>query len=500
MELTEFGRSGPAIDQSPSDYFASMVFTGPAVLLGSTLAIMGCSGFLARGFVRIFGKLRVLAPAVNLSIAYPLSQRFRTGTAMLLIGMVLTSVTVMTMIIAGTEHVVTPRSEDTAGFDIVLAPGLLSVFDPVLDLTAEAQVRADFPAADLAVLGSVASSVAEVKQVGSMEEAIAYSVDLAGIDKGYASQAAPTYALMQRAEGYETDASVWQAVGERGDVAVVDSWLLQSLYRDASPDGDEPAAIEFHLQVDDGPTFMSGDFDAESLPLDPAVKLSLRNIQEDSIKSVTVQVIGEFQGEDLAGGTIKVNRSVLDELRGKPVVPDKHYALVAEGVDVRATARALERSLLSSAMNVTTFEERFVAGQTMAKNILRLFRGFFALGLVVGLAGLAVISTRSVVERRPQIGMLRALGYQPWAVALVFVMEASFISLSGILMGGATGLIVGNRIMGKFFAAVTSHALPVPWATIAGILFVTYALSLLATILPAWQASRVFPAEALRYE
>ncbi len=500
MELTEFGRSGPAIDQSPSDYFASMVFTGPAVLLGSTLAIMGCSGFLARGFVRLFGKLRVLAPAVNLAIAYPLSQRFRTGTAMLLIGMVLTSVTVMTMIIAGTEHVATPRSEDTAGFDIVLSPGLLSVFDPVLDLTAEAQVRADFPAADLAVLGSVASSVAEVKQVGSIEEAIAYSVDLAGIDKGYATQAASTYALMQRAEGYETDASVWQAVGERGDVAVVDSWLLQSLYRDASPDGDEPAAIEFHLQIDDRPTFISGDFDAESIPLDPAVKLSLRSIQEDSIKSVTVQVIGEFRGEDLAGGTIKVNRSVLDELRGKPVVPDKHYALVAEGVDVRATARALERSLLSSAMNVTTFEERFVAGQTMAKNILRLFRGFFALGLVVGLAGLAVISTRSVVERRPQIGMLRALGYQPWAVALLFVMEASFISLSGILMGGATGLIVGNRIMGKFFAAVTSHALPIPWATIAGILFVTYALSLLATILPAWQASRVFPAEALRYE
>ena len=498
--LMEFGRTGPAIDQSPYDYFASMVFTGPAVLLGSTLAIMGCSGFLARGFVRIFGKLRVLAPAVNLSIAYPLSQRFRTGTAMLLIGMVLTSVTVMTMIIAGTEHVATPRSEDTAGFDIVLAPGLLSVFDPVLDLTAEAQARADFPVADLAVLGSVASSMAEVKQVGSIEEAIAYSVDLAGIDKGYATQAASTYALMQRAEGYETDASVWQAVGERGDVAVVDSWLLQSLYRDASPDGDESTTIEFHLQVDDGPTFISGDFDAESIPLDPAVKLSLRNTQKDSIKTITVQVIGEFRGEDLAGGTIKVNRSVLDELRGKPVVPDKHYALVAEGAEVRATARALERSLLSSAMNVTTFEERFVAGQTMAKNILRLFRGFFALGLVVGLAGLAVISTRSVVERRPQIGMLRALGYQPWAVALVFVMEASFISLSGILMGGATGLIVGNRIMGKFFAAVTSHALPIPWATIAGILFVTYALSLLATILPAWQASRVFPAEALRYE
>ena len=522
--LMEFGRTGPAIDQSPSDYFASMVFTGPAILLGSTLAIMGCSGFLARAFVRTCGYLRVLAPAVNLSIAYPLSQKFRTGTAMLLIGMVITTVTVMTMIIAGTESIATPRSEDTAGFDIVLSPGLLSVFDPVLDLTEESQVRADFPGADLAAVGSVASLVAQAEQVGPNEEATAYTVDLAGIDKGYATQAASIYPLVQRAEGYKTDASVWQAVGERGDVAVVDSWLLQSLYRDGLAEGDETTKIEFQMHINGEPTFISGKVNAESLPLGPPVKLSLWNsqgssmmtvtegehgpgtdskessTQEDSFETFTVHVIGEFQGDDLAGGTIKVNRSVLDELRGKPVVPDKHYALVAEGADVSATARALERSLLSSAMNVTMFEERFVAGQTMAKNILRLFRGFFALGLVVGLAGLAVISTRSVVERRQQIGMLRALGYQPWAVALVFVMEASFISLSGILMGGATGFILGNRILGKFFAAVTSQALPIPWATIAGVLVATYALALLATILPAWQASRIFPAEALRYE
>ena len=64
-------------------------------------------------------------------------------------------------------------------------------------------------------MGSVASLVAEAEQVGPNEEAMAYAVDLAGIDKGYATQAASTYILVQRAEGHETDASVWQAVGER---------------------------------------------------------------------------------------------------------------------------------------------------------------------------------------------------------------------------------------------------------------------------------------------
>src|SRR5207248_11259652 len=42
----------------------------------------------------------------------------------------------------------------------------------------------------------------------------------------------------------------------------------------------------------------------------------------------------------------------------------------------------------------------------------RIFQGFMALGLFVGVAALGVIAFRSVVERRQQIGMLRAIGYQ----------------------------------------------------------------------------------------
>ncbi len=44
--------------------------------------------------------------------------------------------------------------------------------------------------------------------------------------------------------------------------------------------------------------------------------------------------------------------------------------------------------------------------------LLNLVTGFLALGLIVGIAGLGVISTRAVVERFQQIGMLRALGYR----------------------------------------------------------------------------------------
>ena len=57
---------------------------------------------------------------------------------------------------------------------------------------------------------------------------------------------------------------------------------------------------------------------------------------------------------------------------------------------------------------------------------MSLLQGFMGLGLVVGIAA------RSVVERRQQIGVLRALGFQKEMVHLTFLLESSFVALLGI--------------------------------------------------------------------
>ena len=50
-------------------------------------------------------------------------------------------------------------------------------------------------------------------------------------------------------------------------------------------------------------------------------------------------------------------------------------------------------------------------GFTMTRQIFQLFQGYLALGLIVGIAGTAVVMVRAVRERRSQIGTLRALGF-----------------------------------------------------------------------------------------
>ena len=124
-----------------------------------------------------------------------------------------------------------------------------------------------------------------------------------------------------------------------------------------------------------------------------------------------------------------------------------------------------------------------------------------ALGLLVGVAALGVISTRAVVERRQQIGVLRAIGYKRGMVALSFLLESSFVSLLGTVIGLGLGLLLSyNAVNDINSEAAIGFAFTIPWLQIGVILAITYAFSLLTTFIPARQASRIYPAEALRYE
>jgi putative ABC transport system permease protein len=130
----------------------------------------------------------------------------------------------------------------------------------------------------------------------------------------------------------------------------------------------------------------------------------------------------------------------------------------------------------------------------------QLLLGFLTVGLVVGVAALGVISTRAVVERRQQIGMLRALGFQREMVSWIFLIESSFVSLLGIGLGVSLALIPAYQMVTDMVADIPGLTFQVPWREIILVSGLAYAMTLLTTWWPARQASQVLPAEALRYE
>ncbi len=515
----------------PSFNLLSFALSGPLIIVGAIMVVMFNADSLAGIFVRLVGGIGPLTPVLKTAIAYPLSNRFRTGMAILLFAMVITAVTVMSVVIRATEVVTEPSEERTAGFDIVLSPSLLSFFDPVTDIGVEVETREDFPRDKVEVLGTVAHMDIAARQVAPAERSNndATMRRITGVDAGYAKQAAQHYALQMRAEGFDSDKEVWQALAERDDVAVVSTeWFESPLEEelsflageserlgDGEPSRWRQGMIAEGFNLEEGGTLPHVLVELSSEPgvARSETAFSLGALQfEGSVSrptstasgevvTHTVQIIGVLaEAETLADGSMQMNRSVLDKLNGEPIRLAFFFAKVAAGADVRETALALERSLLNRGLNATPLSERFVAGQSVLRGILGLFQGFLALGLVVGIAGLGVISSRTVVERRQQVGVMRAIGYPSGTIALLFVLEANFIALTGILLGGITGLILGNTMIGQVYDLTAQQSFPTPWLTIAGILAAAWLFSLLTTILPAWQASRIYPAEALRYE
>ena len=122
-----------------------------------------------------------------------------------------------------------------------------------------------------------------------------------------------------------------------------------------------------------------------------------------------------------------------------------------------------------------------------------LFLGLGAVALLVGGVGIANIMIISVLERRSEIGLRRALGATKGQVRAQFFAEALILSL----LGGATGITLG-ALATVIYAATKNWSVVVPPTAVAGGLGAALAVGAIAGLLPAIRAARLSPTEALR--
>ena len=96
--------------------------------------------------------------------------------------------------------------------------------------------------------------------------------------------------------------------------------------------------------------------------------------------------------------------------------------------------------------------------------------------------------------------MLRAIGFRASMIRTSFLVESSLIALLGIGLGLALGSAVSWNLLNDINQEFEGISFSVPWLTVAIIVAVAWVFSLITTLVPAIQASRIYPAEALRYE
>jgi putative ABC transport system permease protein len=307
-----------------------------------------------------------------------------------------------------------------------------------------------------------------------------------GVDQAFL--AATTLPMQHRASGYATDRDVWDALAKDPSLAVL------------SADTTAPANA-FGPAQDDilKLNTLSDSFQPFQLQLrDPGTK-----------KLTTITVVGQLKS---AGDTFfslgSQNQGLGGVVIAKPTLlqafPDsknqRFYLALKPGTNGKAYAKQVEATLVQASSD--SLQKLLDDQQSVQNGFLLVFQGFMGLGLIVGIAALGVVASRAVVERRQQIGMLRAIGYQRGMIALSFLFESGFIALSGILLGLGLGLSLAWVLFtsGNFGPESKGVTFLVPWTELGVVGGLAFVAAMITTYLPARAASRVAVAEALRYE
>jgi putative ABC transport system permease protein len=134
-----------------------------------------------------------------------------------------------------------------------------------------------------------------------------------------------------------------------------------------------------------------------------------------------------------------------------------------------------------------------LTAQADAKGTLdTLFLGLGAVALLVGAIGVANIMIISVLERRQEIGLRRALGATRGQIRIQFLAEAIMLSFAG----GAAGVLTGAAST-TWYARAHHEATVIPFEAWAGGLAAAIVIGAIAGLLPAIRAARLSPTEAL---
>ena len=179
---------------------------------------------------------------------------------------------------------------------------------------------------------------------------------------------------------------------------------------------------------------------------------------------------------------------------------DGHPAQVyIRTVDTEAATTAVDNLLAaqanpeaSSSVDVFQPSDALTARADTEGALDTLFLGLGAVALLVGAIGVANIMVIAVLERRPEIGLRRALGATRGQIRTQFLAEAILLSLAG----GAGGVIIG-AIATAGYARGHGEAVVIPPEAWAGGLAAAVVIGALAGLLPAIRAARLSPTQAL---
>jgi putative ABC transport system permease protein len=419
------------------------------ILVGSATAIVSTNDDVAIWAVSKLGvSKRTLA--ARLGFAYPLARVFRTSMLLGMYAIVVFTLTFLSVFSNLFSAQIPKLARDNAAGYQVLVDSNYSNPVPAADLLKEPGVT------------GVATLDRAFPEWTTADHPKRDRWSMSGYDDAILAHGVP--ALGKRLPQFTSDRAVWEAVMRDPTLAIVPN---EFLVRGGPPSGG--------LKVGD--------------------KIKAYDTLSGHVAELTVaaKIEGDFTRNGPWVGKAFLHSFTTD------TTSSRHFVEIAAGTDAATVAARLQGRLLDFGVQAKTFEDWISEFQAQQHGFLSLMQGYLGLGLVIGIAGLGVVMVRAVRERRRQIGMLRAMGFPSRIVRQMFLTEASFLAVQGIVLGTVLALITSYSLLthSSTFGG-QGLGFQIPTVNIIVVSAIALVASLLAAAAPAAQAARIKPAVALR--
>ncbi len=433
--------------------------SGLLLVSGCVIFVMVNSDLLLNGLVSSFGRKRSLLPVFKIAISYPMNRKFRTGLSIFMFALIMFTVIVIAMIASFQRESVEKTTEQLSGGYEILGFSMLEI--PASNMSAGLEeVNTTFGAGAVKSFDIATNGYVTVSVPGEDE----FDYPIIGFNDRMISEA--RYSLMRRAPEYATDLEAWNALISDRSLVVMDGAVVPSQF---------------------GPT----TFNAVSLDVGDVL-----TIRTPVGAETNVTIIGIMDQYFNSG--IYCSQEFLHSFN--PLASDSLLYIESghlSGVTDGEISKKLEQLFVEYGLTTLVVRDTVEEVMTMVASVMQLMEIFLGMGLIVGIAGLGIITIRNVAERKQEIGVMRAIGYQRDMILKSFLLETSFTSLLGIVVGTLMGLAISYTIF-EWGGFAKMSEFVIPWGEILLVFAIAFVITLAATLPPSRRAARLAPAEALR--
>ena len=495
------------------------VLSGVAMVGSAVWLIMNNTPIIVAIVYGILGRINSLKAVTRTAVAYPMAAKFLTGLTVAMFAMIIFNLMIFAILNNLGNLARDEPTRVTGGYDItaIVNPEIpIDDFKQTLkeesigsrtDIQVYAAQEVDKRVHDAG--GSVVVPV-EARQVGSADLEFK-ALQLMAVDDTFLEAnewRVSHYDSSKLLGSGNTNRDMWLALRSDPSLAILNHTALP---KDDSFSPNDPFDPNFGGFTAEGIT-ASGPkritpFEVEIRPVgggEPTKRTVIAVLESLADRLAIEQRTSADALTQARPATLFTSDDVLTEISDVPV-PFTNWNIRRSGrgeknVTAEDVAARMETAFMDRSMVAVSTERELQLSMSQDDAFNQLFQGFMGIGLIVGVAAIGVLSFRAVEERRQSIGMLRALGFRSRMVLIQFLLEASFVTLIGTVLGLVLGTMTSWNIFNELARQTDGIRFDIPWINVAIIVGVAWVFSLAMTTLPALQAGRIYPAEALRYE